>query len=112
MARPTKDDAAKRTERFNLRLTPAELAHVQQQAAHAGIGAHDYARRRVLSHRVPPARSQIDATLLTELNRIGVNLNQLTHAVNGGIVIEREAAVVLAEVRGLIEQIVSGGHDS
>ncbi len=48
MARPTKDDAAKRTERFNLRLTPAELAHVQQQAAHAGIGAHDYARRRVL----------------------------------------------------------------
>ena len=77
MARPTKDDAAKRTERFNLRLTPAELAHVQQQAAHAGIGAHDYARRRVLGHRVPPARSQIDATLLTELNRIGVNLNQL-----------------------------------
>jgi hypothetical protein len=27
-------------------------------------------------------------------------------------VIEREAAVVLAEVRGIIEQIVSGGHDS
>ena len=112
MARPTKDTAAKRTERFNLRLTPAELAHVQSQATHAGIGAHDYARRRVLGHKVPPARSQIDASLLTELNRIGVNLNQLTHAVNSGIVIEREAAVVLAEVRGIIEQIVSGGHDS
>lgn len=105
MARPTKDAAAKRTERFNLRLTLAELAHVQVQAAHAGLGVHDYARRRVVGHKVPPVRSQIDASLLSELNRIGVNLNQLTHAVNSGIVIEREAAVVLAELRGVIEQI-------
>ena len=105
MARPTKDTAAKRTERFNLRLTPAELVHVQSQATHAGIGAHDYARRRVLGHKVPPARSQIDASLLTELNRIGVNLNQLTHAVNSGIVIEREAALVLAQVQAIIERI-------
>ncbi len=108
MARPTKDDAAKRTERFNLRLTLAELAHVQAQATHAGIGAHEYARRRVLGHRVPPARSQIDAALLTELNRIGVNLNQLAHAVNSGAVVERDASIVLAEVRGLIEQIGGG----
>lgn len=105
MARPTKDTAAKRTERFNLRLTPAELAHVQSQATHAGIGAHEYARRRVLGHKVPPARSQIDASLLSELNRIGVNLNQLTHAVNSGIVIEREAALVLAQVQAIIERI-------
>ena len=109
MARPTKDTAAKRTERFNLRLTPAELAHVHTQATRAGIGAHEYARRRVLGHKVPPARSQIDASLLTELNRIGVNLNQLTHAVNSGIVIEREAALVLAQVQAIIERI--GGAD-
>lgn len=108
MARPTKDDTAKRSERFNLRLTLAELAHVQAQAAHAGIGAHDYARRRVLGHRVPPARSQIDATLLSDLNRIGVNLNQLTRANNSGADVQAEAAVLLAQVRGIIEQIGSG----
>ena len=109
MARPTKDDTAKRSERFNLRLTLAELAHVQAQAAHAGIGAHDYARRRVLGHRVPPARSQIDATLLSDLNRIGVNLNQLARANNSGADVQAEAAVLLAQVRGIIEQI--GGGD-
>ena len=109
MARPTKDDAAKRTERFNLRLTLAELAHVNAQAAHAGIAAHDYVRRRVLGHRVPPARSQIDASLLSELNRLGVNLNQLTRSHNSGAGVQAEAAVLFAEVRGLIEQI--GGGD-
>lgn len=108
MARPTKDDTAKRSERFNLRLTLAELAHVQAQAAHVGIGAHDYARRRVLGHRVPPARSQIDATLLSDLNRIGVNLNQLARANNSGADVQAEAAVLLAQVRGIIEQIGSG----
>ena len=108
MARPTKDTADKRTERFNLRLTLAELAHVQAQAAHAGVGAHDYARRRVLGHRVPPARSQIDATVLSDLNRIGVNLNQLTRANNSGGAVQAEAAVLLAQVRGVIEQIAGG----
>jgi len=112
MARPTKDTADKRTERFNLRLTLAELAHVQAQAAHAGIGPHEYVRRRVLGHRVPPARSQIDASVVSELNRIGVNLNQLTHAVNSGVVIEREAAVLFAQVQSLIEQLVGGEHGS
>lgn len=108
MARPTKDDTAKRTERFNLRLTLAELAHVQAQATHAGIGPHDYARRRVLGHRVPPARSQIDAAVLSDLNRIGVNLNQLTRANNSGADVQAEATVLLAQVRDLIEQIGSG----
>lgn len=108
MARPTKDDAAKRTERFNLRLTLAELAHVQAQAAHAGIGAHEYARRRVLGHRVPPARSQIDASLLSELNRIGVNLNQLARATNRGAEVQGDAEALLAQVRDIIEQIGVG----
>ena len=108
MARPTKDAAAKRTERFNLRLTLAELAHVQAQATHAGIGAHEYARRRVLGHRVPPARSQIDAALLSELNRIGVNLNQLARTINRGAEVQGDAEALLAQVRDIIEQIGGG----
>ena len=35
MARPPKDDAQKRSERFNLRLTLSELAHLQEQAEKA-----------------------------------------------------------------------------
>jgi len=105
MARPTKDATDRRTERFNLRLTIDELAHVQVQAGHAGIGAHEYARRRVLGHRVSPARSQIDSSILTELNRIGVNLNQLARSHHSGDAVQDEAAVLLARVQGLIEQI-------
>lgn len=108
MARPTKDDTAKRSERFNLRLTLAELAHVQTQATHAGVGPHEYARRRVLGHRVAPARSQIDAAVLSDLNRIGVNLNQLARANNSGSDVQAEATELLARVRSLIEQIGCG----
>lgn len=105
MPRPTKDNAEKRTERFNLRFTHGEVAHVHEQARTAGLGAHEYARRRVLGHRVTAAPARGDAALLTALNRAGVNLNQLARDNNSGEDVSREAGVVLAELRGIIDRL-------
>lgn len=83
MARPRKKEEEKRERRFNLRFTPAEFSHVCLQAQRAGLAPHDYMRRRILGHVVVIANlKRSDPALVSELNRIGVNLNQLARAVN------------------------------
>lgn len=83
MARPEKHDHEKRTERFQFRVTIAEREHVLEQAAKIGIKPADYARNRTVGHVVAaPSRPKFDAKLVSEINRIGVNVNQLTQAVH------------------------------
>lgn len=82
MARPKKQTDEKRDQRFNLRFTLAEIEHLRAQAETAGLPLNEYARRRVLGHVVAPAPRQADAALVSELNRVGVNVNQLTRAVH------------------------------
>ena len=106
MARPTKQPHEKRTERFNLRFTVAELAHVQDQARAAGLDPTEYLRRRALGFQVSPAPRRADAVLVSELNRIGVNLNQIARNQNSGRAERADADVVLAELRGVLAQVV------
>lgn len=83
--RPPKDAADKRDQRFNLRYTLAEIEHLRAQAYAAGLDPHEYARRRTLGHTVAPASARLaDPALISELNRLGVNVNQLARAVHRG----------------------------
>ena len=106
MARPTKQPHEKRTERFNLRFTVAELAHVQDQARLAGLDATEYLRRRALGFVVSPAPRRADAALVSELNAIGVNLNQIARNLNSDRTLRTDVDVVLAELRGALTQVV------
>lgn len=85
MARPQKQAHEKRDQRFNLRLTLAEIEHVRSQAALAGLEPHDYVRRRVIGHKVSLSPSRkVDPALVSEINRIGVNVNQLARSAHRG----------------------------
>ena len=85
MARPLKQAHEKRSARLPpVRVTAAELAHVQKQADHAGLSVTDYLRTLALGQQVKPRKTKLEASLLVELNRIGVNLNQIAHAANIG----------------------------
>ena len=85
MARPTKEPHEKRSAaRPAVRLTQAELTHLQSLAASARLPVSDYVRQRLLSGKVTPRPSADQASLLTELNRIGVNLNQIARQLNRG----------------------------
>ena len=68
-------------ERRNLgcrvRLSPTELATLEESATAAGLAVSSYLRELGLRHRVRPARSAVDLRLIGELNRLGNNLNQL-----------------------------------
>lgn len=84
MARPVMAPHERRTERCNLRFTAAEMVHVQIQADASGLTTSEYLRRRALGYQVPasPLRRGSDPALVSELNRIGVNVNQLARAVH------------------------------
>ncbi len=108
MARPIKAPGEKRDQRFNLRYTAAEIEHLRMQAANAGLHPHEYARRRTLGHAVPPAPARSsDPALVSELNRIGVNLNQLARAVNADRRVQGDPAVVLAKLDAALDEVLS-----
>ena len=92
-----------------VRLTAAELAYVQVQAASAGLALSDYCRRLILRPRVAPAVTDTDEAALADLNRIGVNLNQLVRRANASGKIPPHLADVLAEVRAAVERIAERG---
>jgi hypothetical protein len=85
MARPRKSDFEKRTAHLPpVRLTDAELAAIAGQAQTAGLSVSEYARQRLLTGRVTAAPSRSQGRLLSELNRCGVNLNQVARHLNSG----------------------------
>ena len=91
MARPKKAQHERRTTQMNLRFTAAEDAYVRSQARAAGLSVSEYSRRRLLGHQVPQSPGRANAQLLSELNRLGLelkaignNVNQLARAVHTG----------------------------
>ena len=107
MARPKKTDHEKRDQRFNLRLTVAEIEHLRAQAENAGLAPHEYARLRVTEHVVKPARQHVDAALLAELNRIGVNVNQLARAIHTDRSFQEHWQMIRRELRAVLEKVAS-----
>ena len=81
MARPRLGESERRTRTIGVRVTEAEEAELREraQAAHLSMGA--YLRRRALGQRVRSAVERLlGAAEMRELNRIGVNLNQMALA--------------------------------
>lgn len=107
MARPKKEQHEKRDQRFNLRFTLAEIEHVRSQAMAAGLDPHEYLRRRALGHAVPPAPSRSsDPAMVSELNRIGVNVNQLALATHRGSAFTEHWRHIGGELRTALAKVM------
>jgi uncharacterized protein (DUF1778 family) len=103
MARPRKAPEEKRDDQLNPRLTAAERAEIERNAAALGIAPTEFMRRRTLGYRLPEAAAvqQARASLGAAFNRLGVNLNQIAHKLNSG----REPSALEAELQALIDRI-------
>lgn len=66
-------------------------------------------RRCANNTRAAATRSTADQALLVELNRVGVNLNQMTRRVNAGRDLPPDFPDVLAEVRNAIKKVLADG---
>jgi hypothetical protein len=92
MPRPLLNEDEKRSERFNLRYTLAELETVRSRASKAGLSTMEYQRRCILDQERPPEALQgADPALIAALNNyiltlapIGNNVNQLAAATHQG----------------------------
>ena len=83
MARPRLDDEERRARTVGVRVTAAEAAELRERAQAARLSMGAYLRRRALGERVRMAAElRLGAAELRELNRIGVNLNQMARALN------------------------------
>ena len=107
--RPKKAPDELASERLSgIRCTAAERAFIELQAERAGVTPAEFCRRAALGQRILAARTKAspDARLAAELNRIGVNLNQIAHAANVGRTLSGkldEALSRLAAVLGRME---------
>ena len=85
MARPKADPSIARTEHVSVRLSPLELAQLKDKAARSQRPMTDFVRAAALGKRVTVTESTApDFATRHELRRIGVNLNQIAHALNAG----------------------------
>ena len=83
--RPPLPAEERRSVRSVVCLTAAEAAEVAERAAEARLAPAVYMRRRSLARPVRRAVvRRLGAAEFLELNRIGVNLNQIARALNAG----------------------------
>ncbi len=83
MARPKKSKEERLIARLELRLTTTDYAKAVQAAEDAGMTLTDYARQQILNGKVVIHKyRKLDHDTFDQLRRVGVNLNQLTRAVN------------------------------
>ena len=100
MARPRLGEEERRRRTVGVRVTEAEAAELRSRAQAARLSMGAYLRRRALGQRVRSAvERRLGAAELRELNRIGVNLNQMARALNSG------AAPSPAETQAAVERV-------
>ena len=121
MARPLiNEDKKKSASLPSIRLTQQERNLIDDKAATAGLSVTEFVRVLALTERVKPRKTKLDASLLVELNNVGVelsrhgnNLNQVAHALNSDrtpnieyleAVISHQQATI-RELRSLMEKL-------
>jgi antitoxin component of RelBE/YafQ-DinJ toxin-antitoxin module len=111
-----------RTQRFELRMTPGEKESWSAKATAVGLDLSEYIRRCVERRQMTPIQPEVNRQTMTQLSRIGVNLNQQIRAMNTAIAsgqdipnIEESLAVVekvYEAVRQLQTELLYDGKQS
>ena len=93
-----------------LRVTAAERAMIEANAARAGLLVMDYIRQAATGAKIverASGRSLIPPGLLADLARVGNNLNQIAHAAHLGRDLRHNAEATLADLRALLDAIAA-----
>lgn len=110
--RPKKAPDELASERLSgIRCTVAERAFIELQAERAGLSSAEFCRRAALGQRILAARTKADpdARLAAELNRIGVNLNQLAHAAHMGRTLSGKLDDTLSRLAAVLDRMEPEG---
>ena len=102
VARPQKHPDDRASAAFRIRLTSDERTLLDEKAAAAGVTLSQLIRSAVLGYRLPSPPIVREA--MSELHRVGVNLNQLTRLAN--TTGDMPALAELRAIRGVLEAAV------
>ena len=102
MARPRLGEQERRGRTVGVRVTEAEAEELQERAQGARLSVGAYLRRRGLGQR------SLGAAELRELNRIGVNLNQMARAMNSGAGAPAGTREAVERVSELVARLLAG----
>ena len=106
MARPAKQAHEKRSAKLPpIRVTDAELATLQAEAAAARIDLTKLVRDRALTGQTIAAAPSVGHSLLVELSRAGNNLNQIARHMNRGRGVPDDVAHVLHQFYTVLERV-------
>ena len=109
MARPRLGEEERRTRTVGVRVTETEAEELQERAQAARLSMGAYLRRRALGQRVRIASERrLGAMELRELNRIGVNLNQMARAMNSGAAATAGTREAVERVGELVAKLLAG----
>ena len=104
MARPKLAPDKLRSERVVTYVTRADYLRGIDNAERAGLSLAEYAREQFVSGRVVIKEyQQLDFTVVDQLRRLGVNLNQLTHLAH----IEKRQPTALPRLLEHIERFLA-----
>lgn len=110
MARPRLRDWERRTRTISIRLTESEAVALAEQASAARLTVAAYLRRRGLRRRLRTVQERrLGAYERRELNRIGVNLNQLVRLMHSGRVVSPQLRETVERVAQLVEGVLDDG---
>ena len=109
MARPKKSNSETFTDGMFLRMHPDDKRMIKSRAKEVGLTASEYVRVSARSCEIiQKTRTDIDFRLVYELNKIGVNLNQIARAINArGESVPVNLERVLKRIDGYLDKIVS-----
>ena len=75
------------------------------------MSVSEFVRSAVTRRKIAPRQTALEDKLLLELNRCGVNLNQIAKGVNRGHGLPNDMGEALAELRGIMSR-VSAAYDA
>lgn len=103
----------KKTERLQLRLTPAEKEKLTEKAAAARMSVSDYVAELIDKKKVINEKTIF--SLIYEIRKIGVNINQIAYIGNSQRYVPdellRQVHQDMNEVNALVQKILSEIYD-
>ena len=108
MARPRLGEEERRTRTVGVRVTEAEAEELRERAQAARLSMGAYLRRRGLGQWVRTTERRLGAAELRELNRIGVNLNQMARAMNSGAAAPAGTREAVEQVSEMVARLLAG----
>lgn len=90
--RPRLSPDERRSIQIKVGLTPSQYVKIEERAESAGLSDVELIRRLAISQQFNTVPA-INRSALIELNKIGINLNQIAKAVNSGADVNFEKAL-------------------